>query len=81
MEEDVAHPQQGGGGATGVWIIFKGCGTGGTALSIGDLGGHISHRQGPGEGSGPGSETADGTATGKDTGREVEINPDGGVKG
>ena len=34
LEEDGAHPQQGGGGAAGVRIIFQGRGIGGTALWI-----------------------------------------------
>ena len=48
LEVDVAHPQQGGGGATGVQILFKCYGTGGTTIQIGYLGGHPPHGQGPG---------------------------------
>ena len=50
LEEDVAHPQQGRGGATGVRILFTCYDTGGTTIQIGYLGGHPPHGQGPGEG-------------------------------
>ena len=61
LEEDVTHPQQGGGGAAGIRIIFQGCGTGGTDIWVGDLGGHLQHVQGPGGVSEPGVKTTDGT--------------------
>ena len=73
MKEDGAHPQQGGGGPTGVQILFYGRGTGGNALWIGDLGGPPPHGQGPGGVSGPGGKTADRTAPAEGTGREVDI--------
>ena len=67
------HPQQGGGGAAGVRILFYGRGAGGAALWIGDLRGHPPHGQGPGGGLGPGGEAADGTAPAEDTGLDVDI--------
>ena len=81
LEEDVAHPQQGGGGAAGVRIIFQGCGAGGTVIQIGDLGGQPLHGKGPGGVSDPGGGTTDGTAPAEDTGREVEIHLGGDGRG
>ena len=80
MEEDVAHPQQGGSNASGVRILFKGRDTGGTALCSGDLGGHPPHGHVPGEVSDPGFKTADRTAPADDNGRDVEIHLVGGGK-
>ena len=73
LKEDDAHPQQGGGGAAGVRHLFKCCGTGGTALQIEYLCGHLLHGQGPGGVSGPLGKTADRTAPAEDTEQEVEI--------
>ena len=68
-----AHPQQGGSGAAGLWIILKGRCPGGNALQSGDLGGNPLHGKIPGGVSYPGGESADGNAPAEDVGREVEI--------
>ena len=77
VEEDYVNPQQGGGGTAGVRIIFKCCGTGGTALQFGYLVSHPPHGQGPGGGSGSGGKTTYRTAPAEDTKREVEIHLSG----
>ena len=46
LEKNILHPQQGGSGTAGAHVVFKGCGSGGTALWSGDLGGHHPHGQG-----------------------------------
>ena len=74
------HPQQGGGGAAGIRLIFQGRGTGGTALCIGNLGGHQMHGKGPGGVSDRCGDTADGTAPVEDNGWELEINLGRNVK-
>ena len=48
VEEYDMNPQQGGGGAAGVRIIFKSRGAGGADLWIRDLGGHPPHGKEPG---------------------------------
>ena len=63
MEEDDKNFQQGGGGAAGVWIIFKSRGADGVALRLGDLGGHTPYRKGPRDFTGAGGEMTDGAAT------------------
>ena len=67
--EDYKNPQQGGGGAAFVRIIFKDRGAGGSALRIGDLGGQPPHRQVPGGVSVTGGETVDGMDTTEDNRR------------
>ena len=47
LEQNILHPQQGGSGTAGAQGVFKGCGSGGTALWSGDLGGHHPPGQGP----------------------------------
>ena len=61
-----------------VWVIFKGRGTGSTAIRIGDLGSNHPHEQGPGGVSDPGGETTD---PAEDTVWEVEIHLNGNGKG
>ena len=48
LEEDVAHPQQGGGGAAGVRLLLKCCVTGSTDLQIEYLVRNPPHGQGLG---------------------------------
>ena len=67
MEEYDKNPQQGGGGAAGVWVLFLSRGTGGVALHIGDLGGHPLHGKVSGGVSVPGGETADREALAAET--------------
>ena len=73
LEEYGTHPQQGGGGPAGVRLLFKGRGTGGASLRIGDLGGQPLHGQVPEGVSDPGVETSYRTASTEDTVREVDM--------
>ena len=53
LEEDDTNPHQGGGGAVGVQLLFKGRGAGGAALRIRYLSDHPLYGKGPGEGFSP----------------------------